>query len=130
MSDATVAAILEKSRDLVGVSVEEEYIRKYVDSVYTSHILGYTGNVSSSELEELQAQNEQYESNDTVGKSGIEQALELELQGTKGSKKVYVDSVGRITEVVTMSILLLIHSFRKMFTMQLKMNWLRFFCLR
>lgn len=100
VSDATVAAILEKSRDLVGVSVEEEYIRKYVDSVYTSHILGYTGNVSSSELEELQAQNEQYESNDTVGKSGIEQALELELQGTKGSKKVYVDSVGRITEVV------------------------------
>ena len=31
VSDATVAAILEKSRDLVGVSVEEEYIRKYVD---------------------------------------------------------------------------------------------------
>lgn len=51
-------------------------------------------------LEDLQAQNDQYEANDTVGKSGIEQSLETELQGTKGSKTVYVDTVGRITEVV------------------------------
>lgn len=100
VSDETVAAIMENERDLVGVTVEEAYIRKYVDSVYTSHILGYTGNVSTSELEELQAKDKQYEANDIVGKSGIEQSLELELQGTKGSKKVYVDSVGRITEIV------------------------------
>ncbi len=100
VSDATVAAILENSEELVGVTVEEEYIRRYVDSIYTAHILGYTGNVSSSELEDLQAQNDQYEANDTVGKSGIEQSLETELQGTKGSKTVYVDTVGRITEVV------------------------------
>lgn len=100
VSDNTVAAILEKSRELVGVTVEEEYIRKYVDSVYTSHILGYTGNISASELEELSAKDDQYEANDIVGKSGIEQSLELELQGTKGSKTVYVDSVGRITEVI------------------------------
>lgn len=100
VSDATVAAILENSEELVGVTVEEEYIRRYVDSIYTSHILGYTGNVSSSELENLQAQDDQYEANDTVGKSGIEQSLELELQGQKGSKNVYVDKVGRITEVI------------------------------
>lgn len=100
VSDATVAAILENSEELVGVTVEEEYIRRYVDSIYTAHILGYTGNVSSSELEDLQAQNDQYEANDTVGKSGIEQSLETELQGTKGNKTVYVDTVGRITEVV------------------------------
>lgn len=49
VSDATVAAILENSEELVGVTVEEEYIRRYVDSIYTAHILGYTGNVSSSE---------------------------------------------------------------------------------
>lgn len=100
VSDKTVAAILEKSRELIGVTVEEEYIRKYVDSVYVSHILGYTGNISASELDELYAKDDQYEANDTVGKAGIEQALELELHGTKGSKTVYVDSVGRITEVL------------------------------
>lgn len=100
VSDETVASIKEHSRELTGVTVEEEYIRRYVDSIYTAHILGYTGNISTSELEELSAKNDQYEANDMVGKSGIEQSMELQLQGTKGSKKVYVDSFGRITEVV------------------------------
>ena len=97
VSDETVAAILENSDDLVGVTVEEQYIRRYVDSVYCSQILGYTGTVSNAELEEL---GEGYESNDIVGKSGIEKSMESELSGVKGEKSVYVDTVGRITEVL------------------------------
>ncbi len=100
VSSETVAAILENSDELVGVTVEEQYIRRYVDSVYCSQILGYTGTVSTSELADLQSQRETYESNDIVGKAGIEKSYELELSGTKGSQEVYVDSVGRITEVV------------------------------
>ena len=90
-------AILENSNDLVGVTVEEQYIRRYVDSVYCSQILGYTGTVSNSELEEL---GDGYESNDVVGKSGIEKSMESELSGVKGEKSVYVDTVGRVTEVL------------------------------
>lgn len=97
VSDETVAAILENSDELVGVTVEEQYIRRYVDSVYCSQILGYTGTVSNAELEEL---GDGYESNDIVGKSGIEKSMESELSGTKGEKSVYVDTVGRITEVL------------------------------
>lgn len=100
VSSETVAAILENSDELVGVTVEEQYIRRYVDSVYCSQILGYTGTVSTSELADLQSQRDTYESNDIVGKAGIEKSYELELSGTKGSQEVYVDSVGRITEVV------------------------------
>ncbi len=100
VSDETVAAILERSDELVGVTVEQQYIRKYVDSVYCSQILGYTGTISSSELETLKAQDSSYENNDVVGKSGIEQSMEQELSGTKGSRTVYVDTVGRITEVL------------------------------
>lgn len=100
VSDKTVAAILESSDELVGVTVEEQYIRRYVDGVYCSQILGYTGTVSASELEELQAQNLDYEQNDVIGKTGIEQTLEKELSGQKGSKTVYIDTVGHITEVV------------------------------
>ena len=99
VSEETVAAILESSDDLVGVTVEEQYIRRYVNSVYCSQILGYTGTVSSSQLEELKETNDSYEANDIVGKSGIESAMEQYLSGTKGSKQVYVDTVGRITEV-------------------------------
>lgn len=100
VSDETVAAILERSGELAGVTVEQQYIRKYVDSVYCSQILGYTGTISSSELETLKAQDSSYENNDVVGKSGIEQSMEQELSGTKGSRTVYVDTVGRITEVL------------------------------
>jgi len=95
-SDKTVAAILENSGQLAGVVIEEEYVRRYVDSVYVSNILGYTGTVSSSDMTD----NTKYEANDVVGKAGIEQSLDLDLQGTKGSKKVYVDTVGRVTEVL------------------------------
>lgn len=97
VSDETVAAILESSDDLTGVTVEEQYIRRYVDSVYCSQILGYTGAVSTSELETL---GDKYDSNDTVGKSGIEKSMESVLSGTKGERQVYVDTVGRITEVL------------------------------
>lgn len=97
VSDETVAAILENSDELTGVTVDEQYIRRYVDSIYVSQILGYTGTVSSSELETL---DDSYDSNDVVGKSGIEKSMESELAGTKGTRKVYVDTVGRITEVL------------------------------
>ena len=97
VSDETVAAILENSDELTGVTVDEQYIRRYVDSMYVSQILGYTGTVSSSELETL---DDSYDSNDIVGKGGIEKSMESELAGTKGTRKVYVDTVGRITEVL------------------------------
>ena len=97
VSDETVAAILENSDELTGVTVDEQYIRRYVDSIYVSQILGYTGTVSSSELETL---DDSYDSNDVVRKSGIEKSMESELAGTKGTRKVYVDTVGRITEVL------------------------------
>lgn len=100
VSDDTVAAVLENSGELPGVIVEQQYVRRYVNSVYCSQVLGYTGTISTTELETLNAQNNVYENNDVVGKTGIEQAMETELAGTKGSKTVYVDTVGRITEVV------------------------------
>lgn len=96
-SDKTVASILENAAELPGITVEEEYIRKYVDSVYTSNILGYTGTISAAEI----ADNEGYEANDVIGKTGIEQSLDTELRGVKGSKDIYVDTFGRITEVLS-----------------------------
>ena len=100
VSNETVAAILENSDELVGVTVEEQYVRHYVDSTYCSQIIGYTGTVSETELATLKAEDDSYEANDIVGKTGIEQTLESELSGEKGSKEVYVDTVGRITEVI------------------------------
>lgn len=98
VSDQTVADVMENADTLDGVSIEENTARKYVDSVYFSQILGYTGKVSEDELAQLQLSNSSYGINDTVGKSGIEQAMESVLQGTKGSETVYVDNTGQVIE--------------------------------
>ena len=96
--DKTVAVIMENADILEGVKIEEATIRKYVDSVYFSQIIGYTGKVSADELQVLKEKNSAYDMNDTVGKSGIEYAFETELQGKKGSETVNVDNLGRVLE--------------------------------
>lgn len=100
VSDKTVAAILENKEELQCVTIEEDTIRIYNDSEYFAHIIGYTGKIwDSSELSELQETNAAYVLTDIVGKSGIEAEYESELQGTKGTKTVIVDSLGRILDV-------------------------------
>lgn len=98
VSEKTVAVIMENASELDGVSIEEDTIRKYNYPYYFSHILGYTGKIDSEELETLSVQDKSYTMNDTVGKGGIEQVMELELQGTKGSETIYVDNLGRVIQ--------------------------------
>ncbi|HBA69522.1 MAG TPA: penicillin-binding protein [Lachnospiraceae bacterium] len=98
ISEETVAVVMENSDNLDGVSVAEDTVRRYVDSVYFSQIIGYTGKISQEELTVLKEQNPKYDLNDTVGKSGIEYSMESELQGTKGSEDVVVDNVGKVIE--------------------------------
>ena len=96
VSDQTVADVMENAPDLPGVSIQEETARRYVDAVYFSQIIGYTGKVSTDELESLRELNPEYDLNDTVGKVGIEQSMETILQGTKGSETLYVDQMGKV----------------------------------
>ena len=98
VSERTIVAVKENSDVLLGVSVREGTVRKYVNAVYFSNVVGYIGNISSEELAAYQAESDNYASNDLVGKTGIEQSMELELQGVKGSEIVYVDNLGRVIE--------------------------------
>lgn len=103
VSNETVAIIMENLDTLQGVTVEEQYVRKYNRNVYMSHILGYTGKVSQDELDELnenRKKEDQYDLNDVVGKSGIEQYMETTLQGKKGNEVINVDSMGKVMEIV------------------------------
>ncbi len=98
VSDETVAVVEEHLFELQGVSVEEGTKRVYNYPEYFSHILGYTGKISEEEYETLSEEDDSYTLNDTVGKSGIEQVMELELQGNKGYETVYVNNVGKVLE--------------------------------
>ena len=106
VSERTVAVIMENSEVLPGVTIEEDTIRRYVDSKYFAHILGYTGKISSEELAELNAQmaeqgrgDDVYDINDVVGKGGIESSFETTLQGQKGYEKVVVDNMGKVIKI-------------------------------
>ena len=108
ISPETVAVIMENSNELEGVSIVEDTVRRYTeDSYYFSHILGYTGKISSEELETLNQTDleeggtgERYNINDMVGKSGIEQYMETTLQGKHGYEKVSVDNMGRVISIL------------------------------
>ena len=98
VSNETVAVIMENLDGLDGIAIAEDTVRRYVDGKYFSQIIGYTGKASLEELEELKQLNPEYAANDIIGKTGIEQAMETTLQGTKGSETVYVDNLGRVIE--------------------------------
>ncbi len=98
VSNKTMAYIKENKDHLQGVDIEEDYIRKYKDSKYFASIIGYTGKISTTEYEELSAENDSYSLTDVIGKSGIEQIMDAKLQGTKGSETVFVDNMGKALE--------------------------------
>ncbi len=104
INENTMAAILESTDDLRGVDVQETYKRVYNDAEYFAHIIGYTGEISESELEEYNIENDagiSYSIGDTVGKSGVEQSYDSFLQGKKGEREVFVDSTGNILETLS-----------------------------
>ena len=79
VSEKTVAVIMENTEELPGVTIVEDTVRKYVDSKYFAHVLGYVGKISSDELTELNEElanqgkgTDVYNINAVVGKSGIE----------------------------------------------------------
>lgn len=98
VSDKTMAYIRENKAELQGVDIEEDYIRKYNDSIYFASMIGYTGKISTEEYEELSAENDSYALTDVIGKAGIEQIMDEKLQGTKGSETVFVDVMGKELE--------------------------------
>lgn len=103
VSDKTVAYVNEHMDTLSGISVNEDMIRKYNYSEYFSSIIGYTGPISESEYTALHKKNKDYTQNDTVGKAGMEQYYETYLRGKNGEQKFYIDNVGRISEIISIT---------------------------
>ncbi len=111
VSERTVAKLEENSDSLPGIEIASDTIRKYKNGPYFSQIIGYTGSISTEELEALNSaeglegvkrspQRITYTSSDVIGKTGIERTMEEYLQGTKGYEKLFVDRLGRELEVL------------------------------
>ena len=98
ISDKSMSSLMESKGYYVGVDVEESSIRVYNESLYYANIIGYTGKISAEEIQSLNADSgeNKYDTTDIVGKAGLEQYYEKELQGVDGKKTVYVNNLGKV----------------------------------
>jgi penicillin-binding protein 2 len=88
-----VERLEEHRQDLPGVQIGKSLVRNYPEGSVASHLLGYIGEISSDEL--AQHQDENYQSGDLIGKSGLESQYESYLRGRDGFQEVEVDVSGR-----------------------------------
>ncbi|MDD4382120.1 MAG: penicillin-binding protein 2 [Candidatus Dojkabacteria bacterium] len=86
-------AIQIKSRTdiLPGIHIDNGSKRYYKYGSVTSHILGYTGNVSATDLEKYKY----LIPTDVVGKTGLERQYDEQLRGKNGQTAIEVDALGR-----------------------------------
>ena len=81
VSVGVVTRIKEMSGDYKGVTVMDDYVRRYEKPGLATHILGRVGKISAEEYAE---KSDSYGMNDIIGKQGIEQWAEDYLRGTDG----------------------------------------------
>jgi penicillin-binding protein 2 len=90
----TVATVEENRERLVGVDYQIESTRTYLPKVNATHILGYTKEVSESQLAKLDPQ--EYSQGDIAGASGLEYRYEWIVRGKKGADYSTVNARGQI----------------------------------
>lgn len=95
ISNASLATINEMSASFPGINTTSTPTIYYPYGELASHILGYVGPIGE---EELKANKDEYNQNDIIGKTGIEQVLEKYLRGTDGIKQIDMSVEGIITD--------------------------------
>ena len=104
VSRRVVAFIGEHPELFPGVDVQERSQRSYPYGSLAAHVVGYTGTVTSEQLEASANAKEGgvvYRSGDIVGQTGVELEYESVLQGVRGEQSVYVDADGNVLEYST-----------------------------
>lgn len=93
-----IAIVMENSQGFPGVECAGTFVRFYKDGDLLPHIIGTVGAISQEEYDSLKDKG--YTLDDTVGKSGIESAMEQYLKGVSGEKRITKTSDGAIVDEV------------------------------
>ena len=97
MSDAdfaVVSVLEERVGDFPGLVVQAAPKRYYPDGPVVGALVGYTGEISESELASPDYQG--YKAGQQIGKSGLEREYEEVLRGREGMSFIEVDARGRV----------------------------------
>jgi penicillin-binding protein 2 len=94
----TVAYLSEHSSQFPGVEIQVQAVREYPQGALAAHVVGYTGEVSETDLTD--ASGTGYSYGDIVGKAGAEAQFEQVLQGDRGRRLVEVDASGQAHRVI------------------------------
>jgi penicillin-binding protein 2 len=80
-----------------GIKVADRSVRSYLYGSLASHVIGWVGPVTNSELSiRKPTEGKDYSLRDQIGKSGIELMFEDDLRGQNGKRVVEVDRRGRV----------------------------------
>jgi len=89
----------ERPDDFPGVSVVQRTIRTYPYGNLAAHLLGYVGSITKRELtaanqriDPTDINGKTYQSNDDIGKAGVEKSFEDDLRGVPGIRWLELDA--------------------------------------
>lgn len=95
----TVTELKERGVTLPGMDIVEEAIRSVAQGDIVPHEIGTVGPIYAGEYEELKA--EGYDLDDTIGRNGIERAMESTLRGSDGIKEITVENGEVVSSDIT-----------------------------
>jgi penicillin-binding protein 2 len=83
----------ERATNFPGLTLSRSYVRRYPHGDLAPQLLGYTGQISPTELQTFGKSG--YAPGDVIGQTGIEATYDKYLFGVPGAARVRVDSLGR-----------------------------------
>lgn len=96
----------EEAREMIrkglprGTYLEEDWVRRYPYGYSTAHVVGYTGEITESELNDEYYSLRKYIPGDRIGRVGAEAVYEEKLRGRDGRELVEVDSAGAVVRTL------------------------------
>ena len=95
VSTDLVYYLRENQDEFPGVSIDRVFVRSYPSGSEAAQVLGYVGQVSSSDLKQPRYQG--VAPGDLVGRGGVEDTYDSVLRGINGDTRVQVDAAGQPT---------------------------------
>lgn len=94
ISKNSILKFSEQSSKFSGIDIITEPVVTYNYGSLASHVLGYCGKITQSELENV---GDGYTQNEIIGKTGIQYVFEKYLKGQNGTRQIDMDINGNIT---------------------------------